>query len=296
MDREEIQSILKRFRRHLEYEKNLSGNTIRSYMTDVRQFTDFVLSNKLSLPEMSVSDINRYIGTRFAVNSKTSTARKVAAVRAFFRFLNFEEIAENNPAKNASTPKRPKPLASFLSVDEMDALLKTTNSRGGTHSFRDRAMFELAYSSGLRVSELVSVKIGDIDFEQSTVKVFGKGGKERIVPVGSKAEAAVREYLPVRQSLKPETDLLFVSSKKTGITSRSVARILKKHALVAGIMRNVSPHILRHSFATHLLGGGADLRTIQEMLGHSSLSSTQRYTHTSVEKLMESYDKAHPRA
>lgn len=296
MEREEIQSAVRRFKRHLEFEKNLSANTVRSYLTDVRQFADFVLKNKISPAEMKVSDINRYTGTRFTLNSKTSTARKLAAVRAFFRFLNVEKVTENNPAKNATTPKRGKHLPSFLSVDEMEALLKTICFGDGPLSVRNRAMFELAYSSGLRVSELVSVKTEDIDFEQQTVKVLGKGGKERIVPMGSKAAVAIQNYLSVRQTLKPKTDRLFVGSKKTGITSRSVARILKKYALVAGIRKNVSPHTLRHSFATQLLGGGADLRAIQEMLGHSSLSSTQKYTHTSVEQLMKVYDKAHPRA
>ncbi len=296
MEKKEIRSIVGRFRRYLEYEKNLSGNTVRSYMTDVGQFADFVVKNGLLLSEMNVGDINRYIATRFTLNSKTSTARKVAAVRTFFRFLNIEKIAEGNPAQSATAPKRAKSLPSFLSVDEIYALLKTIDSENGPRALRDRAMFELAYSSGFRVSELVSVKLDDIDFDQSTVRVMGKGGKERIVPMGSKAEAAIKDYLSVRRNLKPNTDRIFVGSKKTGITSRSVARIIKRYARAAGIKKNVSPHTLRHSFATQLLGGGADLRAIQEMLGHSSLSSTQIYTHTSVEQLMEIYDKSHPRA
>ncbi len=251
---------------------------------------------------MDLRQINRYVAKRFESNSKTSTARKVAAVRTFFRFLNIEKITEQNPAASASVPKTGRPLPSFLSVDEIDAILRKVETGEDTpFSLRDKAMFELAYSSGLRVSELVSLKIDDIDFERGAVRVFGKGAKERIVPFGSKAAAALGKYVKARGSLKPKTDNVFVGSKKTGITSRSVSRILKHYAVASGISKNVSPHTLRHSFATHLLAsdGGAQkdkLRAIQAMLGHSSLSSTQKYTHVSVEQLMDVYDNAHPRS
>ncbi len=303
MDKKEIENATRSFRRHLEYERNLSANTVRAYMTDIGQFSDFLLKNGLSLNTTGVRDINRYIGTRFSVNSKTSTARKLAALRTFFRFLNVEKITANNPAKIASVPRMSKHLPSFLSVDEIDALLRIIGSKDNRFFIRDSAMFELAYSCGLRVSELVSVTLDDIDFEQSEVRVFGKGAKQRVIPLGSKAAAAIMEYMSVRLEFKPKTDRVFIGSKGTGITSRSVARILKHHALKAGINKNVSPHTLRHSFATHLLASGSvkegkkdRLRAIQLMLGHSSLSSTQKYTHISVEQLMSIYDTTHPRA
>lgn len=306
MKKKELEVLLKGFRRYIEYERNLSRHTVRAYMTDVRQFADFVIKNGLKLSGIEVRDINRYIAARFDKrNSKTSTARKIAAVRTFFRFLNIEGVVQGNPAKSAAAPKRALPLPSFLSVDEIDALLRTMGQGDGPLARRDRAMFELAYSSGLRVSELVSLKAEDIDFEQSLVRVLGKGGKERMVPFGSKAAEALKRYLEVRDSFKPGTARIFVGSKKTGITSRSVSRILKSYALAAGINKNISPHTLRHSCATHLLaadyknekGASKDkLRAIQLILGHASLSSTQKYTHISVEQLMSIYDNTHPRA
>ncbi|WP_462137960.1 site-specific tyrosine recombinase/integron integrase [Candidatus Mycalebacterium sp.] len=306
MKEKEIREFLKNFRRYLEYERNLSPHTVRAYMSDVRQFADFIIKNGLKLPAIEVRDINRYIAARFDKrNSKTSTARKIAAVRTFFRFLNIEGVMHGNPAKSAVAPKRARPLPSFLSVDEIDALLRAMKPQDGPLALRDRAMFELAYSSGLRVSELVSLKVEDLNFEQSLVRVFGKGGKERMVPFGSKATEALKRYFEIRDTFKPGTAHIFVGSKKTGITSRSVSRILKAYALAAGVNKNISPHTLRHSCATHLLaaddkndkGASKDkLRAIQLILGHSSLSSTQKYTHISVEQLMSIYDNTHPRA
>ncbi|MGI9558344.1 MAG: site-specific tyrosine recombinase/integron integrase [Thermodesulfobacteriota bacterium] len=299
----EIDNAVKGFRRYLQYERNLSSNTVRAYMTDIRQFIGFVVKKRLNLFSMDLRDMNRYVESRFALNSKTSTERKLAAVRSFFRFMNTENMTDGNPAKSVKAPKKKKPLPSFLSVDEIDALMRVLQDREGSFHLRNVAMFELAYSCGLRVGELVSVKPDDLDFGQSTVRVMGKGGKQRVVPFGSKAASALKEYLPARGEMRPKTDMLFVGSKKTGITSRSVSRILKRYALAAGINKNISPHTLRHSFATHLLaadGEGSEkrdkLRAIQLMLGHSSLSSTQKYTHISVEQLMSIYDNTHPRA
>ncbi|QMU56681.1 MAG: tyrosine recombinase [Candidatus Mycalebacterium zealandia] len=306
MKKKDVRGFLEGFRSYLEYERNLSPNTVRAYMSDVRQFADFIIKSGLKLSAIEVRDINRYIAERFDKrNSKTSTVRKLAAVRTFFRFLNIEGVTSGNPAKSAVSPKRARSLPSFLSVDEIDALLRAMKPQDGRLALRDRAMFELAYSSGLRVSELVSLKVEDIDFEQSLVRVFGKGGKERMVPFGSKAAEALKRYLEIRDTFKPGTARIFVGSKKTGITSRSVSRILKSYALAAGVNKNISPHTLRHSCATHLLaaddkndkGANKDkLRAIQLILGHSSLSSTQKYTHISVEQLMSIYDNTHPRA
>ena len=201
----------------------------------------------------------------------------------------------SNSAKLVPTPKAEKRLPTFLTVDEVIKLVEAPGSDNALES-RDRAILELLYSSGLRVSELVGIDLNVLDFEAMSVKVLGKGSKERIVPLGSKAFSAIENYLKQRLDLKPKDDYLFVNSRGGRLTTRSVDRIIKKYAVIAGIPKNISPHVLRHTFATHLLGGGADLRAIQEMLGHESLSTTQRYTHTSVEKLMEIYDKTHPRA
>ena len=298
----DINTLARRFRRHLEYERNLSPNTVRAYMADLKQFTDFIRKNRIDPLRMEIRNINLYLADRFVQGSKTSTARKMAAVRSFFRFLTTEGVTDSNPARGAPVPRAARTLPTFLSVDEVTALLEAAGKRGGVFALRDRAMLELSYSSGLRVGELVAVEVDDVDFEQSVVKVFGKGAKQRVVPFGSKAAEAIDIYLKERQLLKPRTNCLFVSSKRTGITSRSVARIIKDCARAADIRKNVSPHTLRHSFATHLLAtdGGDDkrdkLRAIQIMLGHSSLSSTQKYTHISVEQLMNIYDNIHPRA
>ena len=184
----------------------------------------------------------------------------------------------------------------FLSVDEVFNLVDVKDPGNSPLCVRDRAILELLYSSGLRVSELAGATLADLSIGEAIIRVRGKGNKERIVPVGSKALSALGEYLDIRGRLKPVSDHIFLNSRGGGITTRSLARIIKKYGLVSGISKNVSPHVLRHSFATHLLAGGADLRAIQEMLGHASLSTTQRYTHLSVERIMEVYDKTHPNA
>jgi integrase/recombinase XerC len=212
-----------------------------------------------------------------------------------------EGLLSQNPAEIVATPKQEKPLPTFLPVDEVFSLLETPD-RSTTWGARDRAILETLYSCGIRVSELTGLSEGDVDFSLGILKVYGKGRKERIVPIGEKALAALREYLPQRDRIlgslgyKGRGSPLFINGRGGRLTSRSVARILHKYILKCGLLRKVSPHALRHSFATHLLDAGADLRAIQELLGHVSLSTTQRYTHVSVDKLMEVYDRAHPRA
>jgi integrase/recombinase XerC len=228
-------------------------------------------------------------------------ARKIAAQRSFFRYLVGEGILPQNPAEMVSTPKQDKPLPIFLPVDEVFALVETPDI-STIWGARDRAILEVLYSCGIRVSELVGLSDGDADFFLGILKVYGKGGKERIVPIGAKALKALQEYLPqrdrvlARRNLKGSKSPFFINPRGGRLTSRSVARILQKHILKCGLLRKISPHALRHSFATHLLDAGADLRSIQEMLGHVSLSTTQRYTHISMDKLMDVYDRAHPRA
>jgi len=204
-------------------------------------------------------------------------------------------LLKQNPAKLIPLPKKEKTLPVFLSVDEVFNLINSIDQES-ILPLRDLAIIELLYSSGLRVSEIAKIKILDIDRQEGLVKVSGKGNKERIVPFGSKAGEAILKYLERRSELKPKDDYFFLNNRGTGITARSIERIVKKYGLLSGISKKISPHALRHTFATHLLGSGADLRSIQELLGHSSLSTTQKYTHTSIEQLMKIYDKTHPRA
>ena len=245
--------------------------------------------------DMDEAPIRAFISKLYKKNKKVSISRKIASIRTFFEFLIRRGDMKSNSAKLVPTPKGEKRLPTFLTVDEVVKLVEAPGS-DNVYEFRDRAILELLYSCGLRVSELVGINLNDLDLNSMSVKVLGKGKKERMATLGSKASSAIKTYLEQRLDLKPKEDYLFVNSRGGRLTTRSIDRIIKKYAVKAGIQKSISPHVLRHTFATHLLGGGADLRAIQEMLGHESLSTTQRYTHTSVEKLMEIYDKTHPRA
>jgi integrase/recombinase XerC len=247
--------------------------------------------------------IRKYLSFLHRKNKKSSMARKISTLRSFFRYLNREQMVASNPAKSISTPKVEKTLPTTLTVDEAFRLMESPKNLSEKcptavmkdKRLRDRAILELLYSSGLRVSELVGLNSNQIDLDLGIVRVMGKGRKERIVPVGIKAVESLNAYLDERGMAK-EGDPLFVNSLGGRLTARSVGRLIKKYSRHSGIFRKVSPHSLRHTFATHLLDAGADIREIQEMLGHSSLSTTQRYTHVSMGKLMEVYDKAHPRS
>ncbi len=292
---------IKRFRDFLVSERNYSEHTIRAYMTDLGEFSGFlkekgIFTQGTEISSIDVVSIRVYIGWLYGKkNSKKSISRKLASIRSFFEFLMRENAIQKNSAKLVPTPKGEKRLPAFLTVDETFKLIETTDTKN-VLGLRDKAILELLYSSGLRVSELVGIDLGNLNLTNSLVKVLGKGSKERIVPIGSKAVQAIRQFIEKRHEIRPTGDFLFVNSRGGRLTVRSVGRIVKKYSIISGIPKNVSPHVLRHTFATHLLGSGADLRAIQEMLGHSSLSTTQRYTHTSIEKIMEIYDKTHPRA
>jgi integrase/recombinase XerC len=236
--------------------------------------------------------IRRYLSFLHRKNRKSSIARKISTLRSFYKYLVRERLATSNPAKAVSTPKAEKPLPTTLTVDEAFRLMETPSEREG---LRDCAILELLYSSGLRVSELVGLNLNHLNLDLGIVKVMGKGRKERIVPVGSKAVEALKAYLEKRGNLSGE-EPLFINPRRGRLTARSVGRLIKKYTKRSGIFRRISPHTLRHSFATHLLDAGADIREIQEMLGHASLSTTQKYIHLSPGKLMEVYDKAHPRS
>jgi integrase/recombinase XerC len=305
-----MKALIEKFLEHLRVETNASVHTLRSYASDLEQFRSFLLSKDFSIDEkngeVSVEKIDHlairaYLSHLYRGHKKSSLARKLATQRSFFRYLVEEGFLAQNPAEIVATPKQEKPLPTFLPVDEVFSLLETPD-RSTTWGARDRAILETLYSCGIRVSELTGLSEGDVDFSLGILKVYGKGRKERIVPIGEKALAAIREYLPQRDRIlgslghKGRGSPLFINARGGRLTSRSVARILHKYILKCGLLRKVSPHALRHSFATHLLDAGADLRAIQELLGHVSLSTTQRYTHVSVDKLMEVYDRAHPRA
>ncbi|MBM4328593.1 MAG: tyrosine recombinase XerC [Deltaproteobacteria bacterium] len=291
---------VKLFARHLETERLRSRETVRAYLADLRDFRSHLEAHG-GLEDVSGIDplhVRGFLASRFGKIKKVTMGRKLAAVRTFFRFLRRERLVSSNPAEGIRAPKREKPAPRALSVDEMHRFFV----RNPAMAKRDLAIFELLYSSGLRVGELTGLKIQDLDLKNGWVRVVGKGSKERYVPVGSKAIKAIEEYLPVRDLLltqkRPWTDseALFVNRRGGPLSSRTVRRILKAYLDAAGLTRDASPHTFRHSFATHLLVGGADLRSIQELLGHASLSTTQRYTRVDLGRLMEVYDRAHPRS
>lgn len=291
-----MNALLESFIKHLSDERNYSEHTVKAYRGDLENFRDFLLKEEKKVEDTNAATINAYVSTLYGKNSPASVERKVSAIRSFFSYLVRKGLAAQNPAKLVRTPRKKKHLPVFLSVDEVFNLVDVKDQEKSPLRARDRAVLELLYSSGLRVSELAGATLADLSMGEAVIRVRGKGNKERIVPVGSKALSALGEYLDVREELRPASDRIFLNSRGGGITTRSLARIIKKYGLVSGISKNVSPHVLRHSFATHLLAGGADLRAIQEMLGHASLSTTQRYTHLSVERIMEVYDKTHPNA
>jgi integrase/recombinase XerC len=297
---------LEQFEQHLVLEKNASPHTVRNYLSDLREFSEFVRKVLPSLldsegnPEIEKIDhlaIRGYLGMLYKKNKRSSLARKLASLRAFFRFLMREGYISLNPAKLVSTPKQEKYLPSFLSIDEIFSLL-SVKFPPGPLGLRDRAIMETLYSCGIRVSELTGLNEEDIDVNLGIIKVLGKGGKERIVPIGGKALDALNAYAAV----KPEGDVgrrnrpVFLNNRGKRFSTRGVERVMHKYLLQCGILKKITPHSLRHTFATHLLDAGADLRSIQELLGHASLSTTQKYTHVSLDKLMEVYDKAHPRS
>ncbi len=303
--------LILQFMHYLSAEKNASPHTCRAYERDLEEFEAFLESLGMSLAtgqdiepgKVDRLAIRRYLSFLHRKNKKSSIARKISTLRSFFKYLVREQLITSSPAKSVSTPKGEKPLPTTLTVDEAFRLMETPveKSRAGTgpgvekKRLRDHAILELLYSSGIRVGELVGLDLNQLDLDLGIVKVMGKGRKERIVPVGSKAAESLKAYLAKRAGLSGE-NALFVNSRGKRLTARSVGRLIKEYTKRSGIFRRISPHTLRHSFATHLLDAGADIREIQEMLGHASLSTTQRYIHLSPAKLMEVYDKAHPRS
>ncbi|MCK5256654.1 MAG: tyrosine recombinase XerC [Deltaproteobacteria bacterium] len=298
-----MDTLIEKFENYICVERNLSLHTRRNYISDLKQFNDFLKREypKTKYEAIDNTIIRSYLGFLYKKNRKSSIARKLASLRTFFKFLLRAGILKKNPASLVSTPRLEKYIPSFLSIDETFILLEmpdVTTFAG----IRDTAIMEILYSSGLRVSELVEMDENDLDLNLGIIKVMGKGKKERIVPVGSKAIEALKSYLNShkrRKKIPPPSSLnppVFLNQRGGRLTARSVARIINRYIEQCGLLKNISPHTLRHTFATHMLDAGADLRAIQELLGHVSLSTTQKYTHVSIDKLMEVYDKAHPKS
>jgi len=306
-----MQNLIEQFLEHLRYERNVSSHTLRNYSSDLEQFLDFLApadpaTGKRTAPEVSSIDhltIREWLASlHTAQKKKASIARKLAALRTFFQFLVREGVLELNPAKLVATPKLEKKLPKHLSIEEAVRFIESPDPETDLGK-RDRAMLELMYATGVRVAELTTLNLADVDFRNQLVRVTGKRRKQRIVPFGDPAGEAIRSYLDVRDRFllnapisKRDEEALFLNYQGTRITTRSVGRMVEKYIRICAGMHNISPHALRHSFATHLLDSGADLRDIQELLGHARLSTTQIYTHVSMEKLIKVYDKAHPKA
>jgi integrase/recombinase XerC len=275
----------------LRAEQGVSPHTVRAYQRDLIEFFSFLEKKPKDVDNL---DIRSFLASLHHKKlKKSSIARKLATIRSYFKYLHREGFVKKNPAKLVSSPKTPINLPRFLTIDEVFTLMDTP--RGDTFMLtRDKAILELLYSSGLRVSELTSIDIADLDLKESLIRVKGKGRKERIIPVGSEAMTAINNYLPERLSVKKKSAALILNNRGGRLTERSVRRILLQYSRMINLKGDLSPHTLRHTFATHLLHEGADLRSIQELLGHSSLSTTQKYTHVDIGHLMEVYDKAHP--
>lgn len=291
---------IRRFLRHLKVEKNLADNTITAYKFDLKRFNEYILSAKItSLEAVKPEDISRYIYTLYDLGLvEVSIARNLSAIRTFYQFLFVEGDVKSNPAALVDTPKLSVRLPKVLSINEVLLLLEQPDLSDKL-GIRNRAMLEFLYATGVRVSELIQIKLRDLSAENRLIRVVGKGGKERLVPCGEVAIHFVQRYIKdVRNSLiKPASrpmDYLFLNWRGNPMTRMGFWKILQRYCKKAGIRRKVSPHTLRHSFATHLLEGGADLRAVQEMLGHSDISTTQIYTHLDREYLLEVHKTFHP--
>ncbi len=292
-----MQGQIDSFIKYLATERNVSGHTLEAYRTDLEQFREFVGNERGFDSAADAVDhilIRRYMALLHRSHKKSSIGRKLAAIRALFKYLLRQGRVVKNPAELVTTPKKEKRVPFHLTIDEVTALVEAPKG-AEILLLRDRAILETLYSCGIRVSELTGLNVAELDLDEGLVRVRGKGDKERIVPLGRRAGEAITAYLATRGNPDAASPLL-LNARGGRLTSRSVGRIVDKYILKLATIKKISPHTLRHTFATHLLEGGADLRAIQELLGHASLSTTQKYTHVSIDRLMEVYDKAHPKA
>jgi integrase/recombinase XerC len=281
------------FLRYLKTEKNVSPNTERSYLSDLEQLFDFLGETDLSVVDHQI--LRQFLAHLMKLKArKSSIARKLSAIRSFFKYLNREGVLTKDPARLVATPRQEKRLPALLTVDDAQRLMEA--AKGDDDSgFRDRAVLETLYSTGVRAGELIGINHEDINRHDRLIRIRGKGRKERIVPVGKRALEAIEAY-SARKPGRASSPAVFTNASGKRLTARTVQRILGNYRKKLGLPQKATPHTLRHSFATHMLESGADLRAIQELLGHVSLSTTQRYTHVNLDSLMETYDKAHPRA
>ena len=289
-----MEKYIEKFIRYMEIEKNYSGHTILNYKLDLQDFYKFIAGTDLE--KVDYLTLRKYLAVLKEKGlASRSVGRRLSALRSFFRFLSREGYIKINPVLMLSSPKLDKHLPSFMTEEEVYKLIESAFAKNSADLLgsRDRAILEVFYSSGLRISELVGLDLPDIDFISGILKIRGKGKKERIVPIGESALKVVRNYLERR---KKQTDAVFLNKNSQRITTRGVRDIVVKYLRLAGIKPGVSAHTFRHSFATHLLNRGADLRTVQELLGHANLSTTQIYLHMTTDKLKSVYDKAHPHA
>ena len=289
-----MQDYRDKYLTHIEHNKNFSTQTLRAYRSDLSQYLAFLNAEDCpSLGDASKLLLRKFLALLKKQNySKATVARKLACIRSLYKYLCREGILELNPLESIRTPKQDKRLPHFMSVNDVETLLNIPE-QNTVLGIRDKAIMETLYSTGIRVSELVGMNVVDVDFFNEVVKVKGKGKKERLAPIGNHALHAIRLYLDKRNSDKPA---LFLNHHGGRLTDRSVARMLEKYVKIGGMCSTISPHTFRHSFATHLLDNGADLRSVQELLGHANLSTTQIYTHVTTERLKQVYNKAHPRA
>ena len=290
---------IKEYEGYLQIEKNSSIHTLRSYLKDIKDFEDFISKiGVVNLEDIVYTNVRSYLAFLSEKKySRKTISRKISSMRTFFKFLIRENYIETNPFQMVAIPKIEKKLPNFLYIDEIKELLDLpdiTNPLG----IRDRAILEVLYASGIRVSELVSLNLGSVNFNSKTALVFGKGAKERYVILGQHSIDALLNYVDVRKEIYPITDekALFINRYGGRLTDRSIRRMLDKYVKSLATANNISPHTFRHTFATHLLNAGADIRIVQELLGHISISTTQIYTHVTKEKLQRTYNNFHPRA
>ena len=301
-----MKQVIDNFLNYLTVEKGFSKNTILAYRNDLSQLADFAeeeVTKQGLVPSWDKLSRQEMLSYLLSLNERgyvpTTKARKVAAAKSFFTFMMAEGIIKANPIEDVRSPKIGKSLPKVISYSQAMLLLEQPNKRPPLEAKRDKAMLELLYASGMRVSELVSLNVGDIDLEDGSVRCFGKGNKERLIPIAPRAASTVKEYLrEARPRLVHDTDeaALFVNLRGERLTRQGLWQILKGYAKSANMETEVTPHTLRHSFATHMLSGGADLRHVQELLGHANISTTQIYTHLTSEHIRRTYERSHPRA
>jgi integrase/recombinase XerC len=294
MDKHTLRVLSKEFYRYLNVEKGVAFNTERAYRGDIDDFVAFIETSSYDVVDHHA--IRGYIVSIYKGLKKSSLSRKVSSIKVFFRFLKKKGYIEENTALVIKNPRIEKHLPKFYTIDEMFHFLDYL-PKDGWINLRNRAIFELMYSTGMRAQETLSMNVEDLHMDGMWVKAKGKGGKERIIPFGEKARDAINEYVAALSGARKDLSkgALFVNVRGYRLSYRGLLKIMKKHQLHAHLFKDLALHGVRHSFATHMLDSGADLRVIQELLGHSKLSTTQKYTHVSMEKLMEIYDKSHPR-